>query len=277
MLRRMSNYLKNILKYTKHEKVILVKINQVSPTNQFQGKKVLITGGGSGFGYQMAKDFLAQGAEVMITGRNIQKLEKVKAELSSPRLHTIVWEQSDCSIINAKLTEVVAELGGLDIAINNAGVWNNTNWHSLSEEEYDRIVDINTKGLYFLCKAEAEFYLDAKLRGKIINITSIEGRRPAFYPYSISKWGARCLTEGLAKEVAKDGIQVNAIAPGVALTDINMALKNASKDNFYFPEHRTLRFTAVEEISNLAMFLASDQAGNLIGQTIAVDGGWTIL
>lgn len=67
MLRRMSNYLKNILKYTKHEKVILVKINQVSPTNQFQGKKVLITGGGSGFGYQMAKDFLAQGAEVMIT------------------------------------------------------------------------------------------------------------------------------------------------------------------------------------------------------------------
>ncbi len=257
--------------------VIYVNVNQVAPMGQFQGKKVLITGGGSGFGFQMAKDFLAQGAEVMITGRKPQKLEKAKAELPSSKLHTIVWDQSDCSIIEDKLNEVIQELGGLDIAINNAGVWNSTNWRTVTEEEYDKIVDINTKGLYFLCKAETQYYLQSKLRGKIINITSIEGNRPGFIPYAISKWGAKCLTEGLAKEVAKDGIQVNAIAPGVALTDINMALKNASKDNFYFPDHKTQRFTAIEEISNLAMFLASEQAPNLIGQTIAVDGGWTIL
>lgn len=72
--------------------VVQVTINKVSPTNQFHGKKVLITGGGSGFGYQMAKDFLTHGAEVMITGRNQQKLEKAKTELSSPKLHTIVWD-----------------------------------------------------------------------------------------------------------------------------------------------------------------------------------------
>lgn len=277
MVRKAVRYFKNMLKYMKCGGVVQVCVSQVSPTDLFRGKKVLITGGGSGFGYQMAKDFLAQGADVMITGRNLQKLEKAKTELKSQRLHTIVWDQSNCSIISDKLKEVVEELGGLDIVINNAGVWKNTNWHSLSVEEYDKIVDTNTKGLYFLCRAEVEYYLSSKVRGKIINITSIEGNRPAFYPYSVSKWGAKCLTEGLAKEVAKYGIQVNAIAPGVALTDINMALKNASKDNFYFPDHRTLRFTAVEEISNLAMFLASNQASNLIGQTIAVDGGWTIL
>lgn len=252
-------------------------MTQIAPSGQFSGKKVLITGGGSGFGFQMAKDFVAQGAEVMISGRNSQKLDEAKKKLNSDKLHTIVWDQADCGNIETKLHEVISELGGLDIAINNAGIWNNTDWHTVSEAEYDKIVDINTKGLYFLCKAEVGYFIQAKIPAKIINITSIEGNRPAFVPYAVSKWGAKCITEGLAKEVAKYGIQVNAIAPGVALTDINMKLKENQKDNFHFSAHRTGRFTAIEEISNLAMFLASDQASNIIGQTIAVDGGWTIL
>ena len=257
--------------------VVYVNVKQVLPSEQFTGKKVLITGGSSGFGFQMAKDFIAQGAEVMITGRNPQKLGEAKDKINNARLYTIVWDQCDCSNIINKLNEVISELGGLDIAINNAGVWNNTDWHTVDESEYDKIVDINTKGLYFLCKAEVEYFRKNNVPAKIINITSVEGNRPAFLPYGISKWGARCLTEGLAKEVAQFGIQVNAIAPGVALTDINMQLKQFQKDNFYFPPHRSGRFTAVEEISNLAMFLASDQASNIVGQTIAVDGGWTIL
>lgn len=277
MVRKAILYFNNMLKYIKSGGVVNVKVTQVVPSEQFVGKKVLITGGGSGFGFQMAKDFVAQGAEVMISGRNPQKLDEAKKKIDSDRLHTVVWDQSDCSSIDAKLREVISELGGLDIAINNAGVWNNTNWHTVTEAEYDKIVDINTKGLYFLCKAEVGYFMQTKNPAKIINITSIEGNRPAFVPYAVSKWGAKCLTEGLAKNVARYGIQVNAIAPGVALTDINMKLKQEQKDNFHFSAHRTGRFTAVEEISNLAMFLASDQASNIIGQTIAVDGGWTIL
>lgn len=277
MIRKYVQYFKNMLKYVKSGGVVYVNVEQVLPSEQFAGKKVLITGGSSGFGFQMAKDFIAQGAEVMITGRNSQKLGEAKDKINNARLHTIVWDQSDCSSIINKLNEVISELGGLDIAINNAGVWNNTDWHTVDESEYDKIVDINTKGLYFLCKAEVDYFRINNIPAKIINITSIEGNRPSFLPYSISKWGAKCLTEGLAKEVAQFGIQVNAIAPGVALTDINMQLKQNQKDNFYFPQHRTGRFTSVEEISNLAMFLASDQASNIVGQTIAVDGGWTIL
>lgn len=257
--------------------MVYANVKQVLPSEQFKGKKVLITGGSSGFGFQMAKDFIAQGAEVMITGRNTLKLDEAIEKINNSKLHTIVWDQGDCSCIINKLNEAIRELGGLDIAINNAGVWNNTDWHTVDESEYDKIVDINTKGLYFLCKAEVDYFRKNNIPAKIINITSIEGNRPSFLPYSISKWGAKCLTEGLAKEVAQFGIQVNAIAPGVALTDINMQLKQNQKDNFYFPQHRTGRFTAVEEISNLAMFLASDQASNIVGQTIAVDGGWTIL
>lgn len=277
MVRKYVQYFKNMLKYVKSGGVVYVNVEQVLPSEQFAGKKVLITGGSSGFGFQMAKDFIAQGAEVMITGRNSQKLGEAKDKINNARLHTIVWDQSDCSSIINKLNEVISELGGLDIAINNAGVWNNTDWHTVDESEYDKIVDINTKGLYFLCKAEVGYFRKNNIPAKIINITSVEGNRPAFLPYGISKWGAKCLTEGLAKEVAQFGIQVNAIAPGVALTDINMQLKQFQKDNFYFPPHRFGRFTAVEEISNLAMFLASDQASNIVGQTIAVDGGWTIL
>lgn len=277
MIRKYVHYFKNMLKYIKSGGVVYVNVKQVLPSEQFKGKKVLITGGSSGFGFQMAKDFIAQGAEVMITGRNPQKLGEAKDKINNARLHTIVWDQSDCNSIINKFNEVISELGGLDVAINNAGVWNNTDWHTVDESEYDKIVDINTKGLYFLCKAEVDYFRKNNIPAKIINITSIEGNRPSFLPYSISKWGAKCLTEGLAKEVALFGIQVNAIAPGVALTDINMQLKQNQKDNFYFPQHRTGRFTAVKEISNLAMFLASDQASNIVGQTIAVDGGWTIL
>lgn len=277
MIRKYVHYFKNMLKYIKSGGVVYVNVKQVLPSEQFKGKKVLITGGSSGFGFQMAKDFIAQGAEVMITGRNPQKLGEAKDKINNARLHTIVWDQSDCNSIINKFNEVISELGGLDVAINNAGVWNNTDWHTVDESEYDKIVDINTKGLYFLCKAEVDYFRKNNIPAKIINITSIEGNRPSFLPYSISKWGAKCLTEGLAKEVAQFGIQVNAIAPGVALTDINMQLKQNQKDNFYFPQHRTGRFTSVEEISNLAMFLASDQASNIVGQTIAVDGGWTIL
>lgn len=277
MIRKYVHYFKNMLKYIKSGGVVYVNVKQVLPSEQFKGKKVLITGGSSGFGFQMAKDFIAQGAEVMITGRNPQKLGEAKDKINNARLHTIVWDQSDCNSIINKFNEVISELRGLDVAINNAGVWNNTDWHTVDESEYDKIVDINTKGLYFLCKAEVDYFRKNNIPAKIINITSIEGNRPSFLPYSISKWGAKCLTEGLAKEVAQFGIQVNAIAPGVALTDINMQLKQNQKDNFYFPQHRTGRFTSVEEISNLAMFLASDQASNIVGQTIAVDGGWTIL
>ncbi len=82
---------------------------------------------------------------------------------------------------------------------------------------------------------------------------------------------------GLGKRSCSVWNSSKCYSSGVALTDINMQLKQNQKDNFYFPQHRTGRFTAVEEISNLAMFLASDQASNIVGQTIAVDGGWTIL
>lgn len=84
----------------------------------------------------MAKDFIAQGAEVMITGRNTQKIDEAIEKINNSKLHTIVWDQGDCSCIINKLNEAIRELGGLDIAINNAGVWNNTDWHTVEESEY---------------------------------------------------------------------------------------------------------------------------------------------
>lgn len=162
------------------------------------------------------------------------------------------------------------------IFINNAGVWKSFRPLETSEEEWDSVVNINLKGLYFMMQQEASYLLSKNKEGKIINITSVEGIRTDFNPYSASKWGANDLTRGLAKQLACKGIIINAIAPGVALTNINQKLKETAKDNDYFPTHRTGRFTKAEEVAELAAFLSSDAANNIVGQVIAVDGGWTL-
>lgn len=99
MIRKYVQYFKNMLKYIKSGGVVYANVKQVLPSEQFKGKKVLITGGSSGFGFQMAKDFIAQGAEVMITGRNTQKLDEAIEKINNSKLHTIVWDQGDCSCI----------------------------------------------------------------------------------------------------------------------------------------------------------------------------------
>lgn len=128
-----------------------------------------------------------------------------------------------------------------------------------------------------MMQQEASYLLSKNKEGKIINITSVEGIRTDFNPYSASKWGANDLTCGLAKQLACKGIIINAIAPGVALTDINPKLKAEAGNNEYFSAHRTRRFTMVEEVAELAVFLASNAANNIVGQVIAVDGGWTLI
>lgn len=145
-------------------------------------------------------------------------------------------------------------------------------------EEYNRIMDTNLKGLFFMMQEEANYLENNHIHGKIINITSITGRIPSFEVYHASKWGADCITMGLARKLASKGIIVNGIAPGTAVTDINTAqkIKFDTEKNEYFSVHPTKRFIRVEEVAELATFLASDAANNIVGQIIAIDGGTTI-
>jgi 3-oxoacyl-[acyl-carrier protein] reductase len=278
MIRKILTYFKNGIQYVKRGGVVYTTVSQIRYGQLFKGKKVLITGGGSGFGYAMAGKFLDEGAEVLITGRNEEKLKHAVSSFRSPNIHYLVWDLLDTAAVSSKFNDALQTIGGnFDIFINNAGVWKNTKFLKVSEKEWDMIVDTNLKGLFFIMQEETNYLLSANKEGKIINITSVEGIRTDFNPYSASKWGANDLTRGLAKQLAPKGIIINAIAPGVALTDINRELKDEAGDNEYYPVHRTGRFTKVEEVAELAAFLASNAANNIVGQIIAIDGGWTLI
>lgn len=272
-----KNSIKNFIKYLRVGGVLYVNINRVTIPDKFKGKTVLVTGGTSGFGLAIAKLFLAQGANVVITGRNQQKLEGVISEINHPCFKGLIWDLSDVSLASEKLKDASSIFGPINVFVNNAGVWSPKHWNIVEEKDWDNIVDINLKGLFFICKEEASLlieYASSDNMGKIINITSIEGMRGGFGPYFASKWGANGLTKGLAKELVKCNIIVNAVAPGMAITDINPDLPKDG--NMYLNCQPTGRFVAVEEVADLVAFLAGDSANSIVGQVIAIDGGWTL-
>jgi len=284
MLSKVISYTKNFIKYIRRGGVVYTSISVIERGETSKGKTALITGGSSGFGYAIAKKLLSEGANVIITGRNPDKLNHaVKTLMCNSSSHnnynnvkSLQMDLEDINVINDRFKEALSLFGKIDIFINNAGTWCNQVFLNIDESSYDRLLDTNLKGLFFLMQNEACYMKENGIQGKIINTTSVEGIRSGFTPYSASKWGANNLTIGLAKELAQYGITVNAIAPGIALTEINQELKKISGDNEYCPEHRTSRYVKVEEVAELAAFLVSDAANNITGQVIAIDGGWTL-
>ena len=277
-LRKIKIYLTNLLKYIKEGGVVYTKVAFVQPSQRFVGKNVFVTGGSSGIGLEIAKQFLAEGAKVIITGRNMKRLEEVKESLNNENLCICQWNIADVASIPSKLEEVLSKVKEIDVFVNNAGVYEYDSWDRIGEEMYDRVTNINEKGLFFMCQAEGEYFKINNKPGKIINIVSVFGLISSFDPYAVSKWGAHCITKGLAKELAKDHILVNGIAPGSVVTNILPEFKGKNvEQNAYTSFHLTKRYTLVEEIAALTLFLASDSANNIVGQVIAVDGGWSLL
>ena len=213
----------------------------------------------------------------MVTGRNAGALDKLQLELNNSALHSIVWDVSNVEDAKTKIGEVASELGHIDIIINNAGIYDTAAWNKVDETMYDRVNDINAKGLFFMCQAEGEYFINNKIKGRIVNINSIAGIKSGFDPYSVSKWGSVCITKSIAKILVKHGIVVNGIAPGNVVTNIHNGVRGKDvKDNAFMPAHLTQRYTLVEEVASLALYLSSDMATNIIGQVIAIDGGWTL-
>lgn len=267
-------FLKKMMDTVRRPKIVAAHIVQRSTQDLLDGKIVLITGGTSGFGYAMAKRFLECGAKVIITGRNQKKLTLAVDRLSSENLRGILWDISSTDIATQKYNEACSFFGPIDVAINNAGVWAPVKWEEMSEIEWNNIIDVNLKGLFFICKAEAvAMEKNISKVNKIINITSIEGIRGGFGPYFASKWGANGLTKGLAKILTPHNVIVNAIAPGMGITDIN---PNLPKDGNLALNNLNGRYVTVEEVAELALFLASDASNSIVGQVIAIDGGMAL-
>lgn len=245
--------------------------------NILEGRRICVTGGGSGIGLAIAKKFAQCGARVLITGRNEEKLRAAIKEIGTNGFY-IVWDVSNVCLTEKKLCDASKILdGNIDILVNNAGLAPSKFWGDVDEIEWDRIYSTNLKGMFFLTQQLVKEWGKLAFSGykKVINISSQGGFVGATYPYRMVKWDVRGLTEGLGKALVKDNIIVNGIAPGVVKTSMqDFSLKQG--DNLYTNQNPIQRVCLPEEIAELALFLASDASNYIIGQTIVCDGGYTL-
>lgn len=253
---------------------VVVNVSQLNHGEILKGRKILITGGSSGIGLAIAKKCLSEGAEVVITGRNADKLHAVSEGIGNPLLHTLEWDVSDIGIIQEKLDKVSMIINGrLDVLVNNAGILMPKAFREVTEEIWDKTYSINSKGLFFLSQAICNRWIKETVGGKIINISSSGGFLAAHYPYRMTKWDIVGFTHGLGLKFYKDGIIVNGIAPGMTASEI---IRVDTDKNAYVDYPPSNRVSLPEEVAELAVFMISDAANNIVGQTIVCDGGYSL-
>ena len=240
------------------------------------GKKVIITGGSRGVGLAICKRFLSEGASVLITGRNEKSLKEICDQMGDAKLKYFVWNLVNIENCSIKICEMSNLLGGIDVLVNNAGIYTeedkNRDFLNMTQEVFDEVLNTNLKAPVFICQAVAQYMIDNKIKGHIVNITSINGFMPAFgmTSYGMSKASLIHFTKGIANILIKSGIVVNGIAPGWLATD--MAGKKDG-DSVYTTGIPSLRLGFPDEIAALCAFLASKFGENLIGEVVTSDGG----
>lgn len=266
----LKNKIKGFVRLLKQEKKVPIP-QPINAQKILEGKTALITGGSGGLGIAFAKAFKEAGCSVIIAGTNQSKLDKCKTDLGQD-VQTIIINISDASILAEKVNEAVrlSPTGKIDILVNSAGVNKAQNFLSVSEDDYDRIMDINTKGTFFMSQAIAKYMIDHGIKGHILNVSSSSAQRPAWTPYEISKWAINGMTKGMADALLPYGIIVNAIAPGPTATP--MLMKNG--DDCISNENNLIgRFEMPSEIANLATFMVSNMGDMIVGDTVYISGG----
>jgi len=243
------------------------------------GRNALITGGGSGLGFAIAKALAAAGASVILLGRNAEKLARASEELIALGANATytVCNLLDRDAIAPLIQDLERNVGPLDILLNNAGVQQRAPFTEFPAEGWDRMIATHISAPFFLAQAIARQMI-IRRRGKIINTLSImsELGRPMIVPYTTAKGGLKMLTRGLAVELGAHNIQVNGIAPGYFRTEMNQALMDDAKFDAWVKQRTPAqRWGEPDEIGGAAVFLASGASDFVTGQVIFVDGGFT--
>lgn len=240
---------------------------------------VLVTGGSNGIGFAIAKRFVEEGATVVITGRDQIKLDAAVKEISSSRIYSLTWDISDVSVIDEKIKTIRETVGqDITILINNAGTYARTHFPNTTSEDWDFVYNTNLKGLYFLSQTIIKTWLAMEPSSspkKIINIASQGGMVVANNAYRMTKWDIRGLTKYLGAAYAEKGIITNAIAPGIILTGMQPQFQKQG-NNLFTDLNPSKRLGLPEEIAELTLFLSSNAANFIVGETICCDGGYNI-
>lgn len=275
------SYIKNLIKrffrliFSKRPVYTTANIVTLAPNELLKSRFALITGGTSGIGFAIAKLFLNSGASVCITGRSQERIDDAcnKLKLSVPEskdhIYGIVLDNQEVSAFPSTIDRIIGIEGKIDILVNNAGILGG-NISESTEKEYDTVLDTNLKGTFFLSRIVGKYMISNQIKGNILNIASSSSLRPANSAYTISKWGIRGLTSGLAKSLAPYGITVNGVAPGPTATPMLL------KEDIHNISHPTLpagRYVLPEEIANMALFLVSDMGRMVVGDIVYMTGG----
>ncbi|HVN64670.1 MAG TPA: glucose 1-dehydrogenase [Candidatus Binataceae bacterium] len=243
------------------------------------GKVTIVTGGGTGIGESIAKEFASRGAPVLIASRKLENLERVRDEIrkAGGKCEIVQTDVRDAAQCDNMVAEAVKHFGRLDVLINNHGASIAAPSLALSPNAWRAVVGINLDGVFFCARAAARQFIEQKSPGAIVNISSTAGVHGSAFmlPYSASKAGVIMLTTSQASEWGGMGIRVNCIAPGPIDTEgaaprvwPNPEVKNA------VARSRALgRFGRPEEVAYPCLFLASDASSFVTGATLIVDGG----
>ena len=243
-----------------------------------EGKNAIVTGGSQGIGAAISLELAREGANICLTYRKHEAEAKKYAEEIEKMGRKALAVPCDIAVFADAERVVKTALdtfGGLDILINNAGMnWDGVSW-KMSEEQWDRVLEVNLKGYFNFTRHVAPVFKDQK-HGRIINITSINGLRGKFGQtnYSASKAGIIGYTKAVAKELGAFGINVNAVAPG--LIETAMLRESDARDKIVdlaMAESALKRVGQPEDLANLVAFLASEKARHITGEIIKVDGG----
>jgi 2-deoxy-D-gluconate 3-dehydrogenase len=245
---------------------------------RLDGKVALVTGSGTGLGEGMAIGLAEAGADVAgVYNTHAPEAAKSAVEKLGRRFVAVQADLSSIEPIPRIVEAAVAELGRLDILVNDAGIIRRSPSIEYSEKDWDDVINVNLKSLFFLCQAAARQFSKQGSGGKIINIASLLSFQGGILipPYTASKSGVRGLTQLLANEWAKNDINVNAIAPGYMATDNTEPLRKDPKRGPAILERIPAgRWGSPDDLKGAVVFLASDASNYVNGFTIAVDGGW---
>lgn len=247
---------------------------------KLEGRTAIVTGARRGIGRAIALALAKEGANITVSDTSQEDCQKVVAEIEKlgRKGLALKCDVTSTAEVEDMVKKTVAKFGKLDILLNNAGIINFKPFLELTDEDWDTLINVNLKGQFLCARAAAKEMIKNKW-GRIVNIASISSGGcgiafPLIAHYTASKGGVMALTEALALELTPQGINVNAICPGAIDTDMVKGVKESGQLGQLLMRIPKGRLGKPEEIANLAVFLASEEADYISGAAIIIDGGW---
>ena len=244
-----------------------------------RGRIALVTGSSAGIGCALALGLAEAGARVVINGRSADKVDEVVSQIRAVggNADAAVFDVTDGEAVRAGVAQIEADLGPIEILVNNAGIQRRMPLEDFPEETWRALMATNLDSVFLVGQAVARAMIP-RGRGRIINICSVQSElaRPGIAPYTASKGAVKMLTKGMATDWGKHGIRVNGIGPGYFRTPLNKALVEDEKFSAWLTARTPVgRWGEVEELVGAAIFLASDASSFVNGHVLYVDGGIT--